>query len=88
MPGFWDHRAMSHDDKIATDLAAAGAGIEKTIEELHERGLGPMPIASAMLGGALGLLAQVMDDNAILNVLHSAATGVASGELRRSLKEG
>ena len=34
-----------------------------------------------------GLLAHVMDDNAILNVLHSAATGVSSGELRRSLKE-
>ncbi len=79
---------MSQEEKIAADLAAAGAGIETTIEDLRERGLGPMPIASAMLGGALGLLAQVMDDNAILNVLHSAATGVASGELRRSLKEG
>jgi hypothetical protein len=46
-----------------------------------------MAIASAMLGGALGLLAQVMDDNAILNVLHSAAQGVSSGELRRSLEQ-
>jgi len=78
---------MSQDQKVAADLAAAGAGIEKTVDELRERGLGPVPIASAMLGGALGLLAQVMDDSAILNVLHSAATGVSSGELRRSLKE-
>jgi hypothetical protein len=28
-----------------------------------------------------------MDDNAILNVLHSAAQGVSSGELRRSLEQ-
>jgi hypothetical protein len=55
------------------------------VEALRQQGLGPMQIASAMLGGALGLLAQVMDDGAILNVLHSAATGVSSGELRRSM---
>jgi hypothetical protein len=78
---------MNQDEKVAADLAAAGVGIEKTVDELREQGLGPVPIASAMLGGALGLLAQVMDDNAILNVLHSAATGVSSGELRRSLQE-
>jgi hypothetical protein len=76
---------MESEQKLAADLAQAGAAIEDAIESLRKQGLGPMPIASAMLGGALGLLAQVMDDGAILNVLHSAATGVSSGELRRSL---
>jgi hypothetical protein len=76
---------MDTDEKLAADLTAAGSAIEAAVEALRHDGIGPMPIASAMLGGALGLLAQVMDDNAILNVLHSAATGVASGELRRSL---
>jgi hypothetical protein len=76
---------MEPDTKLAADLGTAGSAIEAAIESLRRDGVGPMPIASAMLGGALGLLAQVMDDNAILNVLHSAATGVASGELRRSL---
>ena len=76
---------MEQDAKLAADLAAAGAAIEKLVDTLRHDGLGPMPIASAMLGGALGLLAHVMDDGAILNVLHSAATGVSSGELRRSL---
>jgi hypothetical protein len=76
---------MDPEQKLAGDLAQAGAAIEDAIESLRKQGLGPMPIASAMLGGALGLLAQVMDDGAILNVLHSAATGVSSGELRRSL---
>lgn len=78
---------MSDDDKTAAELSKAGHAIEQAIEELRKQGLGPMPIASAMLGGALGLLAQVMDDGAILNVLHSAATGVSSGELRRSLHQ-
>ena len=77
---------MANDDKLAAELTRAGQAIEHAVEELRQKGLGPMPIASAMLGGALGLLAQVMDDSAILNVLHSAAEGVSSGELRRSLE--
>jgi hypothetical protein len=76
---------MDQEQKLARDLAQAGVAIEAAVEALRKEGLAPMPIASALLGGALGLLAQVMDDNAILNVLHSAATGVSSGELRRSL---
>ena len=78
---------MSEDDKMAADLTQAGHVIEHAVEELRQKGIGPMPIASAMLGGALGLLAQVMDDNAILNVLHSAAQGVSTGELRASLEQ-
>ena len=77
---------MAEDDKLAGELTQAGHAIEHAVEELRQKGLGPMSIASAMLGGALGLLAQVMDDGAILNVLHSAAEGVSSGELRRSLE--
>jgi hypothetical protein len=77
---------VNTDDPLAKDLARAGAAVEDAIEAARKAGLGPMPIASALLGGALGLLAQVMDDNAILNVLHSAAAGVSSGELRRSLE--
>jgi hypothetical protein len=78
---------MADDDKLAGELTQAGHAIEHAAEELRKKGLGPMAIASAMLGGALGLLAQVMDDGAILNVLHSAAQGVSSGELRRSLEK-
>jgi hypothetical protein len=78
---------MTEEAKLAAELTTAGTAIETTIEELRKQGLGPMPIASAMLGASLGLLAQVMDDGAILNVLHSAAQGVSSGELRKSLEE-
>lgn len=80
-------QATTDSAKLAADLAEAGRVIEAAVERLRQAGLGPMPIASAMLGGALGLLAQVMDDGAILNVLHSAATGVSTGELRRSLSD-
>jgi len=78
---------MTEEAKLAADLTQAGAAIETAIEQLRQRDIGPLPIASAMLGAAMGLLAQVMDDNAILSVLHSAALGVSSGELRESLKE-
>jgi hypothetical protein len=78
---------MTDDTKLATDLTTAGAAIEAAIEELRQKEIGPLPIASAMLGATLGLLAQVMDDNAILSILHSAAMGVSSGELRESLKD-
>jgi hypothetical protein len=78
---------MTDEAKLAAELTTAGKAIEDTIEALRKQGLGPMPIASAMLGASLGLLAQVMDDGAILNVLHSAAQGVSSGELRKSLEE-
>jgi hypothetical protein len=38
-------------------------------------------VASALLGGALGLLARSMDDRAIAAVLRSALRSVESGEL-------
>ncbi len=78
---------MTDEAKIAADLTTAGAAIETAVEALRTQGIGPLPIASAMLGASLGLLAQVMDDGAILKVLHSAAEGVSSGELRRSLQD-
>jgi hypothetical protein len=78
---------MEPEEKLAAELAQAGAAIQDAVEALRHKGIGPLQIASAMLGAALGVLAQVMDDNAILNVLHSAATGVSTGELRRSLSE-
>jgi biotin operon repressor len=78
---------MEPEEKLAAELAQAGAAIQDAVEALRQKGIGPLQIASAMLGATLGVLAQVMDDNAILNVLHSAATGVSTGELRRSLSE-
>jgi hypothetical protein len=46
-----------------------------------EQEIDPMAIASALLGGALGLLARTMEDDAILRVLENAAQSVRNGEL-------
>jgi hypothetical protein len=64
------------------DLSHAGAVIDKAIEHMMAQNIGSLAIASALLGGALGLLARSMSDDAILHVLNNAIASVRSGELR------
>lgn len=64
------------------DLSHAGSVVDKAIEYMMEQRIAPMSIASALLGGALGLLARTMDDRAIAAVLRNALLSVESGELR------
>ena len=45
--------------------------------------IGSLAIASALLGGSLGLLARTMPDDAILRILENAMESVQAGELRR-----
>jgi hypothetical protein len=47
-----------------------------------EQHIAPISIASALLGGSLGLLARTMDDRSIAGVLRNALHSVESGELR------
>ena len=65
------------------DLSHAGAVIDKAVEYMTSQNIGGLAIASALLGGALGLLARNLDDNAIVQVLDNAIASVRSGELRR-----
>ena len=69
---------------IPFDLSRAGAVIDKAIEFMVEEGIAPLSVASALLGGALGLLARNFDDAAIVQVLNNAITSVESGDLRRA----
>jgi hypothetical protein len=64
------------------DLSHAGSVVDKAIEYMMEQRIAPISIASAMLGGSLGLLARTMDDRAIAGVLRNALHSVESGELR------
>ncbi|WP_426959215.1 hypothetical protein [Muricoccus radiodurans] len=64
------------------DLSHAGAVADKAIEYMLEQGIAPISIASALLGGALGLMARSMEDAAIANVLRSALMSVERGELQ------
>ncbi len=64
------------------DLSHAGAVVDKAIEYMVGQNLSPLSIASALLGGSLGLLARTMGDDAIAQVLQNAIGSVRSGELR------
>jgi hypothetical protein len=69
------------------DLSHAGSVTDKAIEYMMEQGIQPISIASALLGGALGLMARSMEDKAIANVLRSALLSVESGELQEMRKQ-
>jgi hypothetical protein len=66
----------------AGDLSHAGAVVDKAIEYMLGQDLDALAVASALLGGSLGLMARTMGDEAILKVLGRATTSVQSGELR------
>ncbi|MBU8541027.1 hypothetical protein [Falsiroseomonas tokyonensis] len=63
------------------DLSHAGSVVDKAIEYMIEQGIDPISIASALLGGSLGMLARSMDDRAVAGVLRSALASVEAGEL-------
>lgn len=64
------------------DLSHAGSVVDKAIEYMLEQQIAPVSAASALLGGALGLLARSMDDRSIAGILRQALHSVESGELR------
>jgi hypothetical protein len=73
-----------HDDPPPSELSHAGAVVDKAVEYMIGQNIGPVAIASALLGGSLALLARSMDDASILRVLNNAIESVRSGELRDS----
>jgi hypothetical protein len=64
------------------DLTHAGAVVDKAIEYMMGQHLGSLAIASALLGGALGMLVRSMNDDAVVKVLENAIASVRAGELR------
>jgi hypothetical protein len=81
------HSHDPRDDAPPADLSHAGAVVDKAIEYMEGQKIGELAIASALLGGALGMLARSMDDAAILRVLNNAVESVRAGELRRPAPE-
>jgi hypothetical protein len=63
------------------DLSHAGSVVDKAIEYMLEQGIQPISIASALLGGSLGMLSRSMDDRGVAGVLRSALASVEAGEL-------
>ncbi len=77
-----DHSIAEPDDKMMAELQQAGAGVDMAIAKMLERGLSPVAVSSALLGGALCLMSKSMGEEAVLRLLHNAEAGVRAGHLR------
>jgi len=70
------------------DLSHAGAVVDKAIEYMVAQNIGALSIASALLGGAMALLARSVADEAIVQILNNAIESVRNGELRGTGRTG
>ena len=77
------------EDPLADDthdtpehLSHAGAVVDKAIEYMMGQNIGSLAIASALLGGAMALLARSVSDDTIVSILNNAIASVRAGELR------
>jgi hypothetical protein len=78
-----DPASASVDDMPPADLGHAGAVVDKAIEYMTSQNISSLAIASALLGGALGLLSRSVGDEAIAQILGNALASVRNGELRQ-----
>ena len=72
---------LGQDGSVPAELSHAGAVVDRAIEYMIGKDLPPLAIASALLGGSLGVLARTMDQAAMLRMLANAADSVRAGEL-------
>lgn len=72
---------FSPDGAAPDDLSHAGAVVDKAIEYMIGQGIQPISVASALLGGSLGMLARTLDDRGVAQVLRNALASVEAGEL-------
>jgi hypothetical protein len=64
------------------DLNHAGQVVDKAIEYLVGQHVSELAIASALLGGAMGLLTRSLPDDVVVQILNNAIESVESGEMR------
>ncbi len=74
---------MQDDEPPPADLSHAGAVVDKAIEYMTSQNIGSIAVASALLGGALGMLVRSLDDESIVRILDRAIESVRSGEMRQ-----
>ena len=73
-----DHDAAA--EELPEELSKAGAVVAHAIKHMLEKNLSPIAVASALLGGSLGLLSHSMEPEAVLGVLENAMNSVRDGE--------
>jgi hypothetical protein len=64
------------------ELSHAGSVVDKAIEYMTGQNLSELAIASALLGGAMGLLTRVLPDAVVVQILQNAIESVENGEMR------
>ncbi len=65
-----------------TQLSHAGAVTDKAIEYMLGQNLPPLAIASALLGGAVTVLARYVSEAAAIGALTNAIASIRAGDLR------
>ena len=68
-------------ENASPDLRHAGAVVDQAIDYMTKQSIDPVAIASALLGGAMGMLTLHLGSEAVLAVLDQARESVASGEM-------
>jgi hypothetical protein len=66
------------------DLSLAGSVIDKAIEHMMSKNINAIAIASALLGGAMGMLTRALPDEVVVQILNNAIESVESGEMREN----
>jgi hypothetical protein len=66
------------------DLSLAGSVIDKAIEHMMSKNINSIAIASALLGGAMGMLTRALPDDVVIQILNNAIESVESGEMRKN----
>jgi hypothetical protein len=74
--------SLAMDDGAPPDLSHAGAIVDKAIEYMTGQNISSISIASALLGGSLGLLTRSLSDEAVIAILTNAIGSVRAGEFR------
>lgn len=63
------------------ELSHAGSVVDKAIEYMSGQDISDLAIASALLGGALGLLTRTLPDGVVVQILQNAIKSVQNGEM-------
>jgi len=74
-----NNHAAGHE--MPQELSQCGEMVDRMIAHLLNEDMPPGAVASALLGGALGLLARTMDRDAMLRLLQNATDTVRAGGL-------
>ncbi len=64
------------------ELSHAGSVVDKAIEYMIGQDLSELSIASALLGGAMGLLTRSLPDAVVVQILQNAIESIENGEMQ------